>query len=133
MHFGKRLVGIEKQSGGNVVMTFADGSMASADCLIGADGIHSRTRRYLLGEDHPAASPKDQGWVMFRRMVPIEEARQKVEVRLLNKVPIYCGNGGVINCRYWMVGFLSYHRMVLCFCPKTRPLILLKTITDSIP
>jgi salicylate hydroxylase len=31
-------------------------------------------------------------------MVPMEEARQSVANRLLNKVPVYCGIGSAINC-----------------------------------
>jgi salicylate hydroxylase len=98
IHFGKRLARIQEQKDKKVTLHFEDGGEASADCLVGADGIRSKTRSYLLGEDHPATKPKDQGWVLFRRMVPMEEARQTVEERLLNKVPIYCGKGSAINC-----------------------------------
>jgi salicylate hydroxylase len=98
MHFGKRLASIQEKKDKKVTLYFEDGSEASADCLIGADGIHSKTRDYLLGEDHPAAKPKDQGWVLFRRLVPIEEARRSVDAKLLSMVPIYCGKGSAINC-----------------------------------
>lgn len=98
IHFGKRLACIEEQKDKRVILCFEDGSEASADCLIGADGIHSKTRSYLPGEDHPTTKRKDQGWDLFRRMVPMEEARQSVDERLLNKVPIYCGKGSAINC-----------------------------------
>lgn len=42
-HFSKRLIFYE-QSPDSVIMHFADGSMAEADILIGADGIRSATR-----------------------------------------------------------------------------------------
>lgn len=96
--FGKRLSRIEEKEDGKVSLHFEDGSEASADCLIGADGIRSKTRSYLLGENDPATAPKDQGWILFRRLVPMEEARQSLEERLLTKVPIYCGLGSAINC-----------------------------------
>jgi 2-polyprenyl-6-methoxyphenol hydroxylase-like FAD-dependent oxidoreductase len=98
LHFGKRLERIEENGGENVTLYFEDGSEASADCLIAADGIDSKIRCYLLGEDHPATAPKDQGWIMFQRQVPMEEARQSLDETLLTKVPIYCGFGSGINC-----------------------------------
>ncbi|MGW5106265.1 FAD-dependent oxidoreductase [Nocardia sp. NPDC004123] len=45
--FGKRLVDAEPTAAGGVVATFADGSRAEADLLVGADGIHSRTREII--------------------------------------------------------------------------------------
>ena len=98
IHFGKRLVRIKEQPNGKVILHFKDGSQAFADCLIGADGIHSTTRGYLLGEDHAAREAKNQGWVLFRRQVPMEEAALTVEAKLLHKVPIYCGLAGAVNC-----------------------------------
>lgn len=95
IHFGKRLMRIEEHDN-KVFLHFKDGTSASADCLIGADGIRSTTRKYLLGEDHPATAPTDQGWIFFRRMVPMEEAGKTVDPQLLNKVPIYCGERGAI-------------------------------------
>jgi salicylate hydroxylase len=98
LHLGKRLASIGENRDGKITLHFEDGSEAFADCLIGADGIHSKTRSYLLGENHPATSPKDQGWILFRRLVPMEEARQCLDDTLLTKVPIYCGPGSGINC-----------------------------------
>ncbi|KAJ3077366.1 hypothetical protein HDU98_000016 [Podochytrium sp. JEL0797] len=47
---GKKLVKIvEKES--EVTAKFADGTSAKGDLLIGADGIHSATRRQLFGQD----------------------------------------------------------------------------------
>jgi FAD-dependent urate hydroxylase len=44
--YGKRLTGVTRSPGG-VVAEFADGSAAGADLLVGADGLHSRTRAAL--------------------------------------------------------------------------------------
>ena len=45
-------------SGGGVTARFADGSEAHGDLLIGADGIHSRTRQLV---DPAAPKPRDTG------------------------------------------------------------------------
>lgn len=46
VHHGKRLVGVERGSEG-VTATFADGSCVTGELLVGADGLHSRTREVL--------------------------------------------------------------------------------------
>jgi salicylate hydroxylase/6-hydroxynicotinate 3-monooxygenase len=50
--FDRRLVGLER-SGSALALTFADGSSASADAVIGADGVHSKVREILLGAEKP--------------------------------------------------------------------------------
>src|SRR3954451_24827671 len=46
IEYGKRLVAAENGSGG-VVARFEDGSQATGDLLIGADGLQSRTRQII--------------------------------------------------------------------------------------
>jgi len=54
IHYGKRLVGVEgAESPDGVVAHFADGTRARGDVLVGADGIHSRTRSTVF-PDAPA-------------------------------------------------------------------------------
>ena len=50
---GKKLIGVEEGADG-VTANFADGSSASADVLIGADGVHSAVRG-LIDPDAPRA------------------------------------------------------------------------------
>jgi salicylate hydroxylase/6-hydroxynicotinate 3-monooxygenase len=45
---GKKLTGL-KEEGERVQLTFADGSAAEVDALIGADGVHSIARDYVVG------------------------------------------------------------------------------------
>ncbi|MGO4613466.1 FAD-dependent oxidoreductase [Nocardia sp. 2YAB30] len=45
--YNKRLVDAHATTGGGVRATFADGTTIEADVLIGADGIHSRTRELI--------------------------------------------------------------------------------------
>jgi len=105
VQFGKRLEGISEEAaatkpGGVIIkLSFKDGTTAEADALIGADGIHSVTRRYLLGADHPATEPKNHdGWVVYRTLVSTEEARQKINTKWTTNVPIMMGPRGHINC-----------------------------------
>lgn len=52
---GKELVRHEEGPGG-VFLEFADGTTATADVLVGADGVHSAVRRAVAGEDAPVYS-----------------------------------------------------------------------------
>ncbi|KAI0834593.1 FAD/NAD(P)-binding domain-containing protein [Hypoxylon sp. FL0890] len=99
--FGKKLVSINETSSDKhgVHLMFQDGTEATADCLLGADGIHSVTRSYLLGPAHPAASPKNHdGWQIYRTMVSTEEAKKQINPRWTTSVPILLGPRGHINC-----------------------------------
>jgi 2-polyprenyl-6-methoxyphenol hydroxylase-like FAD-dependent oxidoreductase len=55
IEYGKRLVDAETSPDGSVTARFEDGTEAEGDVLIGADGIHSRTRRII---DPSAAGPR---------------------------------------------------------------------------
>src|ERR687898_3578310 len=57
VEYGKRLVDAETTPGG-VTARFEDGTRATGDLLIGADGIHSRTRRII---DPAAPKPRYTG------------------------------------------------------------------------
>jgi 2-polyprenyl-6-methoxyphenol hydroxylase-like FAD-dependent oxidoreductase len=52
VHLGKRLVGLDQGRGG-VTLSFADGTTARADAVVGADGVHSRVRDIIIGPDQP--------------------------------------------------------------------------------
>src|SRR5262245_54558060 len=47
IHLGKELVGLD-QAAGRVTLSFADGSVVSADAVIGADGVHSTVRDIIV-------------------------------------------------------------------------------------
>ncbi|HLS76080.1 MAG TPA: FAD-dependent monooxygenase [Nocardia sp.] len=61
VHYGSRLVGAEERADG-VTARFADGTTASADILVGADGIRS-TVRTLIDPDAPG--PEYTGMLGF--------------------------------------------------------------------
>jgi len=48
MEFGKRLKDLEITPQRTVIAYFEDGSQESGDCLIGCDGVNSRTRRCVM-------------------------------------------------------------------------------------
>ncbi|ETI20207.1 hypothetical protein G647_08241 [Cladophialophora carrionii CBS 160.54] len=73
-HMDKRLVSIDENPSGGVTLTFDDGTMFDADAVVGADGIKSRTRQLLLGEDNPDAKPKYSGEFGYRSLVPMDKA-----------------------------------------------------------
>jgi 2-polyprenyl-6-methoxyphenol hydroxylase-like FAD-dependent oxidoreductase len=61
LEHGKRLVAVN-EAGDSVAAVFADGTRASADVLIGADGIHSTVRRLI---DASAPEPQPDGLLGF--------------------------------------------------------------------
>ena len=58
IRYGKRVVSFGNGADGRVTATFADGSSATADLLIGADGIHSPVRTLI---DPGAPAPRYTG------------------------------------------------------------------------
>ena len=67
VHLNKTLVGLD-QGEGQVTLSFADGTTAQADAVIGADGLHSVVRELLVGPEHPRFS----GRVAYRGVFPSE-------------------------------------------------------------
>jgi 2-polyprenyl-6-methoxyphenol hydroxylase-like FAD-dependent oxidoreductase len=65
--FGKRLVDAQPTQDGGVVATFQDGTQAAGDLLVGADGIHSVTRRLI---DPAAPAGRYVGLVNFGGYTP---------------------------------------------------------------
>ncbi len=69
VRLGARCTGVTPHSG-RVRLSFADGSAAGADIVIGADGVHSVVRAAITG----ASPPRDSGMCAFRALVPAEHA-----------------------------------------------------------
>jgi len=63
--FDRRLFGVDRRASG-LALRFADGSAATADAVIGADGVHSTVREILLGPE----KPKFTGRVAHRTVFP---------------------------------------------------------------
>jgi len=65
--FDHRLVDV-RQNSGSMRLGFANGAVAEADIVIGADGIRSKVREFLLGP----APPQFVGAVAYRAIFPAE-------------------------------------------------------------
>lgn len=80
VRFGKRIRTLA-QNGIGVTLTFEDGDSARHDLVVGADGIHSRVRAALFGEE----SPRFTGVVSYRSVVPTERVRDVPEIEAFTK------------------------------------------------
>ncbi len=67
VEFGKRLVNAQPTPDGGVVATFQDGTQATGDLLVGADGVHSTTRAVI---DPAAPAGRYVGLVNFGGYTP---------------------------------------------------------------
>lgn len=67
LYFDKRLIKIEDRGDQPIIAYFADGTTAEGDFLIGADGVHSITRRQVV-PDGP--KPFNTGLIGFGGFVP---------------------------------------------------------------
>lgn len=73
VRLGREVVGVAPAdpSAGRPGLVFADGTVHRADVVIGADGIHSTVRTWLLGPENPRFT----GVVAFRAVVPAQRLR----------------------------------------------------------
>ncbi|MDB9693640.1 FAD-dependent urate hydroxylase HpxO [Acinetobacter nosocomialis] len=69
IYLGKKMVSLEDKAD-YVEVHFADGSSTQADLLIGADGTHSMTRAYVLGQQ---VQRRYAGYVNWNGLVEISE------------------------------------------------------------
>jgi 2-polyprenyl-6-methoxyphenol hydroxylase-like FAD-dependent oxidoreductase len=65
MEYGKRLSGVREETGA-ITALFEDGTAATADLLVGADGIRSRVRELI---DPQAPAPQYAGLISFGAVV----------------------------------------------------------------
>jgi salicylate hydroxylase len=85
-----RVTGFE-HDGRRVTLNLANGERVAGDVLIGADGVHSRVRNILVGDDRPVFT----GCMAWRGLVPVE----KLPAHMRRNVGVnWVGPGGhVIN------------------------------------
>lgn len=84
VNLGKRMISVE-DDGEKVTAHFEDGGVATGDLLIGADGTHSITRKYVLGE---TVERRYAGYVNWNGLVEIDE-----EMAPANQWTTFVGEG----------------------------------------
>ncbi|KAJ4410958.1 hypothetical protein N0V82_009109 [Gnomoniopsis sp. IMI 355080] len=89
----------DRSSSGKMLLKFTDGCVAEADAVLGCDGIKSRTRTLLVGEDHAAAKPVYTHKYAYRGLIPMSQAVQVL------------GEERAVNASLW----LGRNRHVLTF------------------
>ncbi|HET9716516.1 MAG TPA: FAD-dependent monooxygenase [Pseudolabrys sp.] len=146
VHLNKKLVSLDQTSGG-VRLRFQDGSTATADAVVGADGVHSVVRDIIIGPDTPihrgriayravfAAKlmggfdiglSRTKWWGTDRHIVIYYTNREKSEVYFVTSVPepaewltreSWSAKGDVRELRAAYEGFHRDVRNVLDACP----------------
>ncbi|EKG16053.1 Aromatic-ring hydroxylase-like protein [Macrophomina phaseolina MS6] len=92
--FNKRLDDITPQADGRVLLAFRDGSAAVHDAVIGCDGVKSRARQVLLGEEHAAANACFSGKYAYRGLLAADKAVEIVGEELALNNQLYLGHHG---------------------------------------
>ncbi|VDC07528.1 unnamed protein product [Peniophora sp. CBMAI 1063] len=96
IHTSKRLASLKQNNtDGTVTLTFSDNSTSTADVVVGADGIRSVVRNYVLSEGEHT-EPSWPGVIAYRAMVPssVLQAHNIGEHHPVRKLAhIYCGVG----------------------------------------
>lgn len=77
IRLGRKCVGFT-QTDGEVRLDLEDGTTATGDALIGADGVHSPIRQTLFGADKPQFS----GIIAWRGIIPMERLPARMERRV---------------------------------------------------
>ncbi|CAG9956573.1 unnamed protein product [Clonostachys rosea f. rosea IK726] len=74
MVFNSPVVALDPEEG---IITFEDGSTDSADVVIVADGVHSRLRKFVLGED--GYETRKTGLTCYRIAVSVDDAKKALD------------------------------------------------------
>ncbi|CAK7237919.1 hypothetical protein SBRCBS47491_010206 [Sporothrix bragantina] len=93
--FRKRCVDYDKD-GKCVLLRFEDGTTARHDAVIACDGIKSRLRRVLLGNNDPAAKAVFSGKCAYRGLIPMEDVKALLGDELAGNSQMYLGRRGHI-------------------------------------
>ena len=93
VHFKKRCVGVRQNDTDPALYTidFADGTTASANVVLGADGIKSAVRGYVTNDD-PKKALSFSNTVCYRGLVKAEDLKAVgVKINFTEKPVCFCG------------------------------------------
>ncbi len=97
-HFAKHLDRIEGNDDVNgerpLTLHFHDGTTAQADAVVGTDGIKSRVRQIILGQDNPAAHAHYTHKYAYRGLIPIQKAIDTLGEDNAVNAKLYTGQNG---------------------------------------
>ncbi|KAI1864019.1 uncharacterized protein JN550_009039 [Neoarthrinium moseri] len=102
VHPNTRVTSIVEASPGNgLMLAFSDGTQKRYDVVIGADGVHGKTRAHVLGPSDPAHNPRPSGYWRLPINVPLGRARQLMGPEALDprnpKQLIWIGDGTMMQ------------------------------------
>ncbi|MDM4718989.1 NAD(P)/FAD-dependent oxidoreductase [Micromonospora sp. WMMA1363] len=99
VHFDRTLTRYEQRDDGTVTAHFADGSSASGDLLVAADGTGSAVRRQYL----PHAVTRDAGTINIATRIPLtDEVRALLPERVEQGISLIFGTGGMMGVLHVM-------------------------------
>ncbi|MFI7608126.1 FAD-dependent oxidoreductase [Micromonospora sp. NPDC049366] len=99
VHFGKTFTRYDQRDDGSVTAHFADGSSATGDLLVAADGTHSAVRRQYL----PQAVTRDAGTINIATRIPLTaHTRSLLPERLQRGISLIFGVGGMMGVLHVM-------------------------------
>jgi salicylate hydroxylase len=94
--FGKRLAHIEDAGDAQVCLLFEDGSQAYVSAVVGCDGVRSRVRQYVLDLPRPLDNVTYTRKYVYRGLVPMATAIERLGEELANNSQMYLGPHGHI-------------------------------------
>lgn len=99
VHFDKTFTRYEQRDDGTVTAHFADGSTATGDLLVAADGTHSAVRRQYL----PHAVTRDAGTINIATRIPLTpHTRGLLPERIRRGISLIFGAGGMMGVLHVM-------------------------------
>ena len=106
VHYGRRVASVEPADDRSAIL-FADGSVATFDAVVGADGIHSVVRPCVGGAD----SARFSGSVAYRALVP-RELVEDLPLETTNRV------GPDAHVVSYFIGRDRSHLNLVCISPE---------------
>ncbi|GFF43140.1 salicylate hydroxylase [Aspergillus udagawae] len=91
-HFGKRLIKLVESPTG-VDLSFEDGTSATADVVVGCDGIHSRVKEFMLPDEYEQTMPRYSGMYGYRAVLDMETMVEAVGDHRARVATMYVGDG----------------------------------------
>lgn len=92
VQFGKRLESLVEKSDG-VHLTFEDGTIATANIVVGCDGIKSKVKEFMLPEESQHAQPRYSGMYGYRAVLDMADMVEAVGDQRARVSSIYIGDG----------------------------------------